>query len=458
VNRSGIDAGGWLRRLAVDVTPLRSSRDFRLLWLGELVSETGSHVALIAVYVQVFALTRSAAAVGLVGLVQLVPLVLATLFGAPLIDVHDRRRLLLIGHLGQALATSVLLVGAVVGDPPLALVYLGAGLVAGFGGFALSVRSSMTPNLVAADQLPSALSLNQAMFSTCLIVGPAVGGVVIDEVGLGWAYGIDLVSFAAAIVACLAMRSQVPAQDPASDAREVADSIGRPRKLRAPPATVGQAAVAGGALAVGWARMTEGFRFLRGRRVLQATFYVDLVAMIFGMPRALFPVLAVTQFGAGPKIVGVLFSAVSVGALLGAVTAGWVRRIRRQGLAVLWAVGVWGVGIVGFGLSGGELGLALAFLALAGAADVISAVFRGTILQQSVPDSLRGRMSAVHIVVVTGGPRLGDVEAGLVASLFTPAISVVTGGVACIAGIVLVALAVPEFARYRAPDTVHPAS
>jgi MFS family permease len=204
--------------------------------------------------------------------------------------------------------------------------------------------------------------------------------------------------------------------------------------------------------------MTEGFRFLRGRRVLQATFYVDLVAMIFGMPRALFPVLAVTQFGAGPKIVGVLFSAVSVGALLGAVTAGWVRRIRRQGLAVLWAVGVWGVGIVGFGLSGGELGLALAFLALAGAADVISAVFRGTILQQSVPDSLRGRMSAVHIVVVTGGPRLGDVEAGLVASLFTPAISVVTGGVACIAGIVLVALAVPEFARYRAPDTVHPAS
>jgi MFS family permease len=433
VNRSGIErrrGPASLRRLAVDVTPLRASRDFRLLWLGELVSETGSQVALVAVYVQVFALTDSAAAVGLVGLVQLVPLVLATLFGGPLIDTHDRRRLLLLGHLGQVLATSVLLVGAVAGEPPLALVYVGAGLVAGFGGFALSVRSSMTPNLVNPGQLPSALSLNQAMFSTCLIVGPALGGVVIDELGLEWAYAIDLVSFGAAIVACLAMRSQVPV--PAAEEKELA----------------------GGALAVGWARITEGFRFLRGRRVLQSTFYVDLVAMIFGMPRALFPVLAVTQFDAGPKVVGALFSAIAVGALVGALTTGWVAHVRRQGLAVLWAVGVFGFAIVGFGLSGSALALALVFLGVAGAADVVSAVFRGTILQQSVPDSLRGRMSAVHILVVTGGPRLGDVEAGLVAAAFTPVVSVVTGGLACIAGVVLLAVAVPEFARYRAPQAV----
>ena len=417
----------WLRALAVDTTPLRTSRDFRLLWTGELVSETGSQIALVAIYVQVFALTGSVAAVGLVGLVQLVPLAFAALLGGPVIDAHDRRRLLLIGQCGQAAGSALLLVGALGGDPPLALVYVGAAVVAGFGGFSLSVRSSMTPNLVANAQLPAALSLNQVMWNTSLIVGPAVGGIVIDQAGFSWAYGIDVATFAATIVACLLMRPQVPRGRPADEEREA------------------QA----GALSRGWQDITEGFRFLRGRRVLQSTFYVDLIAMIFGMPRALFPVLALTQFGAGPEVVGVLFSAVSVGALLGALSAGWVSRIRRQGLAVLWAVAVWGLGIVGFGLSGDSLPLAVACLAVAGAADVISAVFRSTILQTSVPDNLRGRMSAVHILVVVGGPRIGDAEAGLVAALTTPTIAVLTGGLACIVGVGVLALAVPEFARYR---------
>ena len=418
-----------MRRLAVDLTPLRTSRDFRLLWLGELVSETGSQIALVAVYVQVFALTGSAAAVGLVGLAQLIPLALAAVLGGPLIDSHDRRRLLLVAQCGQALASGVLLAGALADDPPLAVVYVGAGLVAGFGGFSLAVRSSMTPNLVAGDQLASASALNQVMFHTTLIVGPAVGGIVIDQLGLAWAYGIDVASFAATIAAVVFMRPQPPALDPAAEEREE----------RA------------GALAHGWRQITEGFRFLKGRRVLQSTFYVDLIAMIFGMPRARFPVIAATQFGAGPEIVGVLFSAVSAGALLGALTSGWVRHIRRQGLAVLVAVAVWGAGIVTFGLAGDVLVLALVGLAVAGAADVVSAVFRGTILQQSVPDALRGRMSAVHILVVVGGPRVGDVEAGLVAALTTPAVSIVTGGLACIAGVGILALAVPEFVRYRAP-------
>jgi len=417
----------WLRSLAVDVTPLRTSRDFRLLWTGELVSETGSQIALVAIYVQVFALTGSVAAVGLVGLVQLVPLAVAALLGGPVIDAHDRRRLLLIGQCGQAAGSALLLFGALAGHPPLALVYAGAAVVAGFGGFSLSVRSSMTPNLVPNAQLSAALSLNQVMWSTSLIVGPAVGGIVIDQAGFSWAYGIDVATFAATIVACLLMRSQVPSGRPVDEEREAE----------------------AGALSRGWQDITEGFRFLRGRRVLQSTFYVDLIAMIFGMPRALFPVLAMTQFGAGPEIVGVLFSAVSVGALLGALSAGWVSRIRRQGLAVLWAVAVWGLGIVGFGLSGDSLPLAVSCLAVAGAADVVSAVFRSTILQTNVPDNLRGRMSAVHILVVVGGPRVGDVEAGLVAALTTPTIAVLTGGLACIIGVGILALAVPEFARYR---------
>ncbi len=413
-----------LRRLAVDLTPLRH-RDYRLLWLGDLVSEAGSQVALVAVFVQVFAITHSAAAVGLVGLVQLVPLAGAALLGGPLIDVHDRRRLLLVAQCGQASASGLLLVGALVGHPPLGLVYLGAGLVAGFGGFSLSTRASMTPNLVPAAQLSSALSLNQVMWNTCLIAGPALGGVIIHRLGLSWAYGIDVASFAATIVACALMRPQVPAGT-------------------AGPGT-------GSLVARGWRDLTEGFRFLRGRRVLQTTFYVDLVAMIFGMPRALFPVLAATQFGGGSETVGLLFSAAAAGALLGALSAGWVRHVHRQGLAVLWAVAVWGLGIVAFGFSGDDLGLAFGCLAVAGGADVISAVFRGTILQQNVPDALRGRLSAVHTLVVVGGPRIGDVEAGLVASAFTPAVSVVSGGVICVAGVAVVAALVPQFAQYRAP-------
>jgi MFS family permease len=186
---------------------------------------------------------------------------------------------------------------------------------------------------------------------------------------------------------------------------------------------------------------------------LLSTFLIDLDAMIFGMPRALFPVLALTVFHVGPQGLGLLYAAPAVGAVVGALTAGWVSRIERQGVAVIWAVVLWGVAVTGFGLSGGLFWLALAFLAFAGAADVISAVFRGTILQLSVPDSLRGRMSAIHIMVVTGGPRLGDAEAGLVASLVSPAFSVVSGGVACVVGAVLLAVAIPELARYRASRT-----
>jgi MFS family permease len=424
VERSGFRGRRRLRRFAVDLTPLRH-RDFRLLWLGDLVSEAGSQIALVAVFVQVFALTRSAAAVGLVGLVQLVPLAFAALLGGPLIDAVDRRRLLLAAQCGQALASGLLFAGALAGHPPLALVYVGAGLVAGFGGLALSTRLSMTPNLVPAEQLPSALSLHQVMWNTCLIAGPALGGVIIDRLGLSWAYGIDVASFAAVIVACALMRPQLPHRDGADT---------RPLLTR------------------GWHELTAGLGFLRGRRVLQATFYVDLIAMIFGMPRALFPVLAVTQFGGGSETVGLLFSAVGAGALLAALTAGWVRQVHRQGRAVLWAVAIWGLGIIGFGLAGDGLGLALGCLAVAGAADVVSAVFRGTILQQNVPDEIRGRISSVHTLVVVGGPRLGDVEAGLVASVFTPMVSVVSGGAVCVAGVALLAVLAPQLARYRAPE------
>ncbi|MGQ0805534.1 MAG: MFS transporter [Actinomycetota bacterium] len=414
-----------IRRLAVDTTPLRRHRDFRLLWTGELISQTGSQITLVAVFIQVFQLTGSSAAVGIIGLAQLGPLIVMTLLGGPLIDRIDRRRLMVLAAGGQAVASFVLLLGALSGDPPLVLVYVAAGLSGGLAGFSLSTRSATTPNTVPASQLSPALALNQVMWQTCQIVGPALGGLIVGSIGLSWAYGLDIASFGGAIVTALLMSPQPPRH-------RGQGSEGRPT--------------------TGWRGVVEGFRFLKGRRVLQTTFTADLVAMIFGMPRALFPVLAVTQFHRSEAVVGALFSAVAVGALIGALTTGWVGRVRRQGLAVLVAVAIWGLGITAFGLVGDLLWVAFVCLAVAGAADVISAVFRGTILQQSVPDDLRGRLSSVHIVVVAGGPRVGDFEAGVVASVFTPTVSVVSGGLICIAGVVLLAAAVPEFARYEAPS------
>ncbi|HEX7522121.1 MAG TPA: MFS transporter [Acidimicrobiia bacterium] len=417
-----------LGRLTVDVAPLRISRDFRLLMTGELVSETGSQITLVALFIQVFQLTGSALAVGAIGLVQLAALVVTTFFASPLIDRVDRRRLLIISQCLQATMSLVLLGGALAKHPPLALVYTAGALAAGLAGFSLSTRSAITPMLMPASQLSNALAINQVMWNTCLIAGPAIGGVIVGQAGLPWAYGIDAASFGATIVAAILMRPLPPRHELVVDDPDSESN---------------------------WQRLLEGFRYLRGRRVLQSTFIVDLIAMIFGMPRALFPILALVQFHQGDEVVGALFSAAAVGALLGALTSGWVERVRRQGLAVLVAVSIWGLAIAAFGLTGPRLWLALSFLAVAGGADVISAVFRSTILQLSVPDDLRGRMSAVHILVVTGGPRLGDFEAGLVAALFTPAIAVVSGGLACVAGVGVLALAVPEFARYRAPIAGH---
>jgi predicted MFS family arabinose efflux permease len=281
----------------------------------------------------------------------------------------------------------------------------------------------MTPSLVPHEQLPSALALNQVMFHTSLIVGPALGGLIVGSAGLAWAYALDVASFGATILAVALMRPHPPRRSDA-DAPETGS----------------------------WERLADGFRFLKGRRVLQSTFVVDLIAMIFGMPRALFPVLAVEQFHGGAEEVGILFSAVSVGALVGALTTGWVRRVRRQGLAILVSVSVWGCAIAAFGLSGDLIAVAVLCLAVAGGADVVSAVFRSTILQDTVPDDLRGRLSGINIAVVAGGPRIGDVEAGFVAAVFSPTASVVSGGIMCLVGVGLLAVLVPEFARYQRGD------
>lgn len=412
------DRGSRLRRIAIDLTPLRVSRDYRLLLAGSFTSELGYQFARIAIYVQVTELTNSAAAVGLVGLISLVALFIGTLVGGSFIDAHDRRTTLAWSQVAQVMSAGILLGGALHGHPPVGLIYGAGALHAFVGSIDQPTRSAMSPRLVGAHLLPSALALNQVMWQTISVVGPALAGIVIARAGYGLAYGIDLVTYGALFGAALLMRPMPPEHDPEA--------------------------------ATGWAAVKEGFRYVRQNRLISSTFAIDLIAMVFGMPQALFTFLAVTQFHRGPKIVGLLFAAPAVGALAQALVAGWVKNVRRQGVAVIWMVAAWGGAIAAFGLVGSNLPLALFFLALAGAADVISAIFRSTITQVTTPDRLRGRMSQIFILVVTGGPRLGDFEAGVVATWFTPTISVVSGGLACIVGAGVVALAYPELLRYRA--------
>jgi MFS family permease len=405
-----------LRTLAIDLSPFRASRDFRLLWSGLLVSEIGQQFSVVGVFVQVTAITGSEAAVGITGLVWLAALVVGSLAWAPVLDRWDRRRLLIIAQLGFMVGSALLLGGALVGDPPLIVIYAGIAVIASFSAIDGPTRSAIAPRLVGLELIPSVQALNQILWNGTALVGPALAGLVVARAGVKWAYGIDLVTYLAMLAAAIRIRPVPP---------EIGD--------HAP---------------TGWAAVKEGFAYVRSSPLLQSTFAIDLVAMIFGMPRALFTFIAVSQFHRGPAVVGLLFAAPAVGAVLGALTSGWTRHVRRHGNAILLAVVAWGAAIAAFGLVG-NLILALVMLAVAGWADVISAIFRSTILQMAVPDRLRGRLSGIHILVVTGGPRLGDLEAGLVAQAFSPVFSVVSGGLACIAGAAAVALAYPALRAYR---------
>ncbi len=366
---------------------------------------------------QVTELTGSAAAVGVVGLTGLLGIFLGTLVGGSFIDAHDRRRTLMLAQVAHTASSAILLGGAIYGHPPVWLIYLASALHAFVSSVDAPTRSAMTPRLVGKELMPSAVALNQVLWQTVGIAGSALGGLLIARFGFGTAYAIDLATYGALFFAAYLMHPMPPDREPGS--------------------------------ATGWAAVKEGFAFVRRNRLIQSTFVIDLIAMIFGMPQALFTFLAITQFHRGPEVVGLLFAAPAVGAFVGALTAGWVKNVRRQGTAVIWAVVAWGAAITAFGLVGAHLVLALFFLALAGAADVISAIFRNTITQLETPDSLRGRMSQIFILVVAGGPRLGDFEAGLVATWFTPTISVVSGGLACIVGAGVVSVIYPELRHYR---------
>jgi hypothetical protein len=401
------------RRLLSDVTPLRESPQYRLLYAGELLAFLGSQLTVVAVPLQVYLQTRSSLAVGLVGLAQLGPLLACSLVGGVVVDAVDRRVLLVWVQLARGALSLGLVANALRPEPALWPLYVLTAAGAGLQAVDAPARTAAIPAMVRRELLPAAAALHQILMQVGVVAGPAVAGLLVARAGLAAAYAIDVATFLLASLLALALRPLPPGA---------------------------------GAAHAGVASVMEGFRFLRGRRALQGTFLIDLNAMVFGMPRALFPALGTELFGGGPGTVGLLYAAPGAGALLGALTAGWVGGVRRQGRAVLVAVTVWGAAITVFGLVS-WLPLALALLAVAGAADVVSAVFRNAILQLTVPDGLRGRLAAIHIAVVTGGPRLGDAEAGAVAALTSPQVSVVTGGLACLTGVALLAWRIPELDR-----------
>ena len=408
---------GRLRGIFADTAPLRHDRDYRWLWTGQAINGIGNQITRIALPFQVYVLTGSTLAVAALTAVQLVPILIFALGAGSVADAVDRRRLLFLTQIGLMACSGALLLLSLQPAPPLLALFAVAFVAAGLGAVDQPARSSAIPRLVPPERLPAAIALNQVNFQVGSVVGPAIGGLLIATVGLPGAYLADVLTFTASLAGIAAIAPLPPL-----------GAVTRP----------------------GLSAIREGLSFVRARRVILSTFVIDLNAMIFGMPTSLFPALALDVFKVGPAGLGLMAAAPAVGALLGAVFSGWVPAVRRIGFAVIVAVAIWGAAIALFGLSTFSFPLALVFLAVAGAADVLSAVFRSTIVQLETPDTLRGRVTSIHILVVTSGPRIGDIEAATVASIVGAQLSVVSGGLLCLAGVAVVARLYPELAAHVA--------
>ena len=407
---------GW----ALDTTPLRNPHVRRLFW-GVAATTLGQQMTLVAVPFQVYELTGSSLLVGVTSIVALVPLVVFGLLGGAIADAMDRRTLLLITSTGAAVTSALLALQALLpGGGNLAVLWLLTACVSGFAAVNQPTRSAVIPALVGPSGIAAANALSMTVRQTGVIVGPLLAGVLIGTGDLFLTYTVDALGF---LVATTLLRG-LPSLSPGV-------VVGRLR--------IG-AAVRG---------VAEGFAFLRTQPVLLMTFVVDIIAMTFAWPQAVFPELSQTRFAGSANSLGWLFAGISIGALAMGLSSGWVSRVDRQGAVVLGAIFAWGLAIIGFGVAP-ALWLAVACLAVAGAADMVSAVLRTSMLQIAAPERMRGRMQGVFIVVVAGGPRLGDLRAGALATATSVTVAMVSGGVVIVVAMVLVALVVPSFWLFRA--------
>jgi MFS family permease len=403
----------------IDTTPLRASRDFRLLWAGQAVSFVGTMITTAALPYQVFQETHSSIAVGLLGVAQLVPLLVFSLLGGALADGVDKRRLLLGVNLVSLTTAAALAANAALDSPQVWLLYVLGAVASGVLAVSYPTTRSLLPLLLEPELRPAAFALQSTYGSFGMMAGPALGGVLISAFGVTTAYLVDVGTYVVALAAFV----QLAPSPPVAGSR------------RASTASV-----------------LEGLRFLRGHSVVMSIFAIDLLAMVFGMPKALFPALS-ERLGGGATLYGLLLSAVAAGAFLASLASGWTGMVRRQGRAVIISVAVWGAAVAGAGLARAAVPVLL-LLVVAGAADMISGVFRSTVAADVTPDELRGRVSGVEIAVYAGGPVLGDVEAGVVGGLVGVPFAIVSGGLACIAGAAAFAALVPRFARYVRPERV----
>jgi MFS family permease len=404
-----------MSRFVVDLTPLRRYGHFRRIWAGQMVSGIGSQLTLVAVSFQAYALTRSTLVVGLVGVAQLVPLLGGALWGGTLADAMDRRKVLVGTQLAMAAAVGGLVTNAAMARPALWPLFLCTAVGAGLQGVDWPTRRAALPMIVDETDLTAAIALQTASQQLAVVAGPALGGVLIATIGLSAVDGIDASTYAAAFAAAVLLPALVPS---------------------------------GGGTPMGLRSMTEGLRHLHRQKLLAATYWIDLNAMIFGMPRAVFPALGTRVFGGGATVIGLLYAAPGAGAFAGSLFTGWCGRVRRQGGAIVACVVVWGVTIALVAVIP-VLGVGLALLAVAGAADVISAVFRQAVQQRAVPEQLQGRLSGTFFAVVAGDPRLGDAETGVAAAVGGPRFAVWSGGLACVVGAFVLLWRAPELRRDR---------
>ena len=396
----------------LDIGPLRRRRDFRLLWIGQGVSFMGSMVTYVALPYQAYQLTHSSLVVGLLGLADLAPLLLAALAGGALADALDRRLMVRLTEGGLAVCSALLAANALLDHPAVWALFVVSPAMAAMDGLQRPSLDALAPRLVEKDELIAAGALTTLRMTVGMVAGPALGGILISSAGLPLTYGFDVVTFAGSLGALAMMRAVPPPPE------------AEPPSLR---------------------RVLDGWAYARSRPELVGTYVVDIVAMFFGMPNALFP--AVADSLGGPKVLGLLYAAPAVGALAATATSGWTRHVRRHGAAVCLAAIGWGFGIIVFGLSS-ALPLALVGLFLAGFGDTLSGLFRSVIWNRTIPDHLRGRLAGIEQVSYSTGPLLGDVESGVVASLAGVRASIISGGVLCVAGVGIAIAALPAFWQY----------
>ncbi|MFC7529505.1 MFS transporter [Actinoplanes sp. GCM10030250] len=402
------------RRFALDLTPLRTSRDFRLVFTGGVVTAFGSFISYVTIPFQVAAMTDDPLMVGLIGVCELAPLLIMSFVGGALADYIDRRILVRASEAALALICGILLINSLSETPHLWLLYVAAFLTAAVAGLQRPALEAMVPRLVKPEELPATMALQSLGMQFAQLFGMPLAGILLASFDLAWVYAFDLLTFAVSLV-CLSLVRAVP-PPPAAD---------RP-SLRS---------------------VVTGLKYAKSRPELLGTYLVDINAMFFGMPSALYPFLA-NKLG-GPQVLGLLYAAPAVGSLLATFGSGWTSRVHRHGLMVLVAAGFWGVGIIGVGLSG-TLWLTLCCLAFAGAADMISGIFRMIIWNQTIPDHLRGRLAGIEMLSYTTGPLLGQLRAGAMArtGLGVPG-AIWLGGVLCVAGSVVLAAALPKLLRYN---------